>query len=158
MFGFLLGAACLGGLIALTAHRRRAHGFGRHCGAMHRFGSRWGASCSGGRYLLQALLERLDTTPGQEKVIVAAVQELRETARELRSRLSGSREQLAHALRSDTFDERAVQTLILKHNEDLGALGTAASSALGKVHEALDAEQRQRLARWVESGPGFGFA
>ena len=67
MFGFLFGAACLGGLAALLFRRNHHHhgtcGHG-HGGRFHR-----------GRHFLYAAFERLDTTPGQEKAVTAAIDE-----------------------------------------------------------------------------------
>jgi len=66
MFGFIVGAACLFGLVRVLRHARHGH-FGHH-GPFGRFRGGFGP-----RMMLRGLFERLDTTPGQEKVIAAAI-------------------------------------------------------------------------------------
>ncbi len=151
MFGFLIGAACLGGLAALL-HRPHHHHFGHHYGhGCHGFrgGSR---RRSAGLYFA---FQRLDTTPGQEKAIIAAIDEFREGARTLRNKVRASRTEVAAALRAEHFDAARFDAVVARHAEDFATMGSGASVALGKIHEALDPEQRQRLARWLESYPGF---
>jgi uncharacterized membrane protein len=104
------------------------------------------------------VLERLDTRPGQEKAIMAAVDELVGTAKEARSKLQAARTEIGAALREEHFDAQRVDGVFERHSGDLAALKTAVTTALGKVHETLDHQQRQRLARLVETGSGFGFA
>jgi Spy/CpxP family protein refolding chaperone len=152
MFGFLFGAACLGGLFAMLFHRNhhRYHhgGCGRGYGGHH---------FHRGRHFLHAAFERLDTTPGQEKAIVAALDELRDSARATRGKVMASRGEVAAALREDRFEPERVRAVLARNQEELVTLGDNGTQALGKIHEALDSEQRKRLARWLESGPGFLF-
>ncbi|MFZ5895730.1 MAG: Spy/CpxP family protein refolding chaperone [Myxococcota bacterium] len=149
MFGFFFGAICLGGLAALLFSRPH-HRFGHrgHCGG---FGGRYGR----GRYGINMAFDRLDTTPGQEKAILAALDELSESARGVRSRVASSRSDVADALRSDHFDSDRVHNVVARHAEDFATLGNSVTATLAKIHEALDPEQRKRLARWLDSGPGF---
>lgn len=153
MFGFLFGAACLGGLAALLFHgrRHRYYGYGGGCG--HGYGGRFHHR----RHFLNAAFERLDTTPGQEKAIVAALSELQDSARATRSKVLASRGEVAAALRDERFEPERVRAVLARNQEELGTLSDAGTQTLGKIHEALDGEQRKRLARWVESGPGFIF-
>lgn len=150
MFGFLFGAVCLGGLAALLFHRN--HHYGRHG-----FGRGYGGRFHRGRHFLHAAFERLDTTPGQEKAIVAALDEFRDSARAARGKVLASRGEVAAALREDEFQADRVRAVLSRSSEELVGLGDQGSETLGKIHEALDPEQRKRLARWVESGPGFIF-
>lgn len=151
MFGFLFGAACLGGLAALLFHRNHHRYYGGGCG--HGYGGRFHRR----RHFLNAAFERLDTTPGQEKAIVAALDELHDSARATRSKVMASRGEVAAALRDDRFQPERVRAVLARNQEELGSLGDAGTQTLGKIHEALDPEQRKRLARWVESGPGSIF-
>lgn len=145
MFGFFFGGLCLIGLSALLWSRPRLGRFGRGChGRGH------------GRYGLYGVLDRLDTAPGQEKAILAAVDELRDMTHPLHERVRQSRAELAGALRGDRFDDQAIDGVVRRHSEDLTALGAAFASSLRKVHDALDPEQRRKLARIIESGWGFG--
>lgn len=154
MFGFLIGALCLGGVFALAFRgRHRRYGFGRGgChhghGPLHR----------GGGSFLYAAFERLDTTPGQEKAIVAALDELRDSAKGIKSRVASSRGEIAEALRQDRFEPERVEQAVSRHGEELNQLATVSATTLAKIHEALDSEQRKRLARWLESGLGPSFA
>ncbi len=151
MFGFLFGALCLGGLAAMVFHR--PHRFGGHCHHGHH-----GHGRGLRRFALHRALERLDTTPGQEKVIVAALDELTDAARHARSKVVASRGEVAAALRGEHFEAATVDAVLARHAEDVAGLGSAARSALAKIHEALDPEQRKRLAGWIEAGPGFRWA
>lgn len=155
MFGFLIGAACLGGLAAIAFHRPHHHPFGHH----HWHG-RWGGGFRGGRggfrrFALYRALDHLDATPGQEKAIMAALDEFEDVARTARGKVNASRSEVASALRSEQFEAERMDAVIARHAEDVAAIGSAARVALGKVHEALDSEQRKRLASWLEYGPRF---
>ncbi|HWA73692.1 MAG TPA: periplasmic heavy metal sensor [Polyangiaceae bacterium] len=150
MFGFLFGAACLGGLAALLFRRHHHHygcGHGHGHGRFHR-----------GRHFMNAAFERLDTTPGQEKAVVAAIDEFRDSARAVRQKVMASRGDVAAALREERFEPERVRAVLSRNAEEVATLGDAGAQALAKVHEALDPEQRKRLARWIESGPGFFYA
>jgi hypothetical protein len=115
-------------------------------------GGGWG---SGRGFLLRALFERLDTTPGQEKVILAAVDEMREAGRTIRSEMRASRADFAKAARSEHFDEVLLGEMFAKHDSAIEALRKSAVGAMAKVHEALDEKQRARLADLIENGPSF---
>ena len=151
MFGFLFGAACLGGLAAMLFRRRHYYHHGS-CG--HGYGGRF----QRGRHFLHAAFERLDTTPGQEKAVVAAIDEFRDSARAVRQKVMASRGDVAAALRDDQFEPERVRAVLSRNTEELNALSETGAQALAKIHDALDPEQRKRLARWIESGPGFLFA
>lgn len=103
--------------------------------------------------MLRALFERLDTTPGQEKVIVAAFEESRDAGREAWKSVRESREDLARALRADVFDEDAVRAARSRHEEALRKAEDVMAASLRKVHEALDSKQRGILADLLEAGP-----
>ncbi len=109
----------------------------------------------GPRGWLRGVFSRLDTTPGQEKAIVAAVEELRETTGKLRGDLKKSRADVAAALGAERFDADAVGKVF--DRQPLDELRGAVVAALGKIHEALDPRQRKALAEIVESGFGYGY-
>src|SRR5688572_6975698 len=69
--------------------RRGRGGFGGFGGGFRGFGK---------RYFLRWLFERLDTTPGQEKVIKEAFDEIRAAGSEARSEWHKSRAQVANAM------------------------------------------------------------
>src|ERR1700716_2737094 len=100
MFGFFLGTICLIALIGVI--RGRWWGGGWHGPAYWRYGGygryshhgrgggrnwRWG--------MLRNVFERLDTTPGQEKAILAAAADLREPGERARGDLRQSLTEIA---------------------------------------------------------------
>lgn len=100
------------------------------------------------------LYERLDTTPGQERVMRAAMDDFIDQAHVARREAEASRSYVARAMRSESFDAEALGEAFAKHDSALSTLRKAAVEGLGKVHEALDDRQRARLAELVESGIG----
>ncbi len=103
--------------------------------------------------MLRMLFERLDTTPGQEKVIVAAVDEAREAMRNTWSTVKDSREDIARAMRSDILDDAALSAARSRHEEATRTAHDTISNTLKKVHEALDSKQRAILADLIAEGP-----
>jgi Spy/CpxP family protein refolding chaperone len=156
MFGFLFGAACLAGLFAVG---RRGHGHGHgYWGGHGHWGRRgWGRGWGHpGFSPLRSVLDRLDTTPGQEKEIRTAIDELMEEARSARRDFRGAREDVARVIREAEIPEGAFESLIQRQDETLARLRQAGQRAFRKIHETLDARQRDLLANLVESwGPGF---
>ncbi len=150
MFGFLFGTACLIGIFAVVRGRRRWHGHGYWGG-----GGR-GRGPFGGRGVLYGVLSRLDTTPGQEKAIGAAVDEFVDSVRKGRGTLKQTREALAQAVRGETFDESKLREAFVAQDAALDEAREAAVASAQKIHEVLDERQRKALADLIESGPEFG--
>jgi hypothetical protein len=153
MFGILFGTLCLVGLIAVVArgrhHRYHHHGYGWH----HGHGGRgWGP-----RGALNAVLGRLDTAPGQEKVILGAVDDFVERARASGRELRSTRKDLAEALRGEQLDDARLEQVFGRHDAAIAELRTAGVDAVRKVHGALDERQRKILSDLVDSGMPFGF-
>lgn len=146
MFGFIFGTLCLIAFVSVLSRRRywRHHGYGFGCGGP--FGRRRG------RWGLYGIFQELDTSPGQEKAIRAALGDLRRTLDELLPRFDSARGDVAAALRDEQFDAQKLEASIDGRSVELGQLTRAVSSALGKAHEALDPDQRRRLARIIEAG------
>jgi Spy/CpxP family protein refolding chaperone len=137
------------------------HGWGGH----HRgpfghgpgFGGRGFWQAGGPRaFFLRTLFERLDATPGQEKVILAAIEELRAAAAAHHGELEQSRKDLAKAIKSPGFDEAHLGELFARHDAAIEAMRRAFVGSMAKVHEVLDERQRGALAEVVEEGP-FAF-
>jgi hypothetical protein len=147
MFGFFIGAACLVGLAAVARGHRHHHygygGFGHHG---HRRGF-------GGRFFFRRVLERLDTTPGQEKLIREAIHDLRDEAFSLRSEVRRTRGDIAEALRGPQLDRAVLDRVFAKHDEVIEKLRVSVLTSVDKVHSTLDEQQRRRLADMIESGP-----
>lgn len=148
MFGPIFGVACVIGLGILFARRHR-HWRG------HAFGGRHGYRRGWRRFALRSVLERLDTTPGQEKAILGAIDDLRGRARAAREGLGETRRSVAAALREETLDERAFAGLFDRHLSQLESLRDDAAHAASTIHGALAPKQRARLADLVESGRHF---
>jgi Spy/CpxP family protein refolding chaperone len=149
MFGFFIGTACLIGFAAL-ARRGRHHHFYGHRGCHGRRGM-------GGRFFFHRILERLDTTPGQEKVIREAVSDLKDEAWGLRSEVRGTRSELAQAIRAPELDKALIDRVFAKHDEVIEKLRAAVLRTTEQVHGTLDERQRKQLADLIESGP-WGYA
>jgi hypothetical protein len=185
MFGFLFGTLCLIGLIKVARHGRghgyggygRGFGYGGGWGRHHHhgwhhgwrgqdhfggddegFGGGWrgrGRGFGGGRFFLRAMFERLDTTPGQEKVIQQAFEDLREKGRAAKNDMKTARAEIAKAMRSASFDEVSVGTATAQVEAVMDSMRKAGIDAFAKVHEALDERQRGMFADFIENGPRF---
>ncbi len=176
MLGFIIGTACLIGLIKVLRRGRRGYGYGYghgggcggggrfrgyrdHEGGDHREGGfrrgGWGGWGGGPGFFLRAIIEQIDATPEQEKVIVAAFREVRDEAAKHREEARRSRNDLAKAMRSPGFDEVLLGELFARHDTAIEAMRRAVTGALAKVHVVLDEKQRDHLADLIENGPGF---
>ncbi|MEO7095230.1 MAG: hypothetical protein ABI175_18360 [Polyangiales bacterium] len=187
MFGFIIGTVCLIGLIATLRRGRFGYGggcgqgygrWGGHGGGW-RHGGGWGHchhgsweergggdveerhSARSGRgpkqFILRRLFERLDTTPGQEKVIAAAYDEIRDAVHTAKQGWKASRGDVAKAVRSESFDAVHLGEVFGKHDDAIDGVRKAFVGAMQKVHDALDERQRSVLADLIESGPFGGF-
>ena len=178
MLGIIIGTACLIGLVKVLRHGRRGYGYGGGCGGGgwgsggrfrgHRdheggFGrdeggfrrGGWGGWGGGPGFFLRAIIEQLDATPEQEKVIVAAFREVRNEAVKNREEVRRSREDIAKAMRSPGFDEVLLGELFARHDTAIEGMRRAFTGALAKVHVVLDEKQRNDLADLIENGPDF---
>lgn len=174
MLGFLIGTACLIGLIRVLrgGWRRRGYGgwSGGSCGGGwgyrghhgHHGEDGWGGWRRGddwdrgGPFWLRGLFERLGTSPAQEKVIRDAVEEMRRSASELRDEARHSRGDVARAVRSASFDETVMGELFARHDTHLEKMRKDMVGVIGKVHAVLDDRQREVLAQIIERGPFAG--
>jgi Spy/CpxP family protein refolding chaperone len=148
------------------------HGHGHHgCGGHHEggwdrghggpfrtHGRGWGGPFARGGmpdFFLRGLFQQLDTTPGQEKAIRAAFEELREAMAGFRGEMGKTRTDIGRAMRGASFDETVMGELFARHDTAMEAMRKAMVGALAKVHEVLDERQRERLADLIERSPGF---
>ncbi len=173
--GMVWGALAVLGFIALKRRfgcgSRWAYGgyggYGPGCGGGgHRGGwdddvgpgfSRRGFRGFGLRAVLRGAFERLGTTPGQEKVIVAALEELREAMSHAKDEIKGSRKDFADAFRGGPIDEASVADIFVRHDTVISETRRKVVEAVGKIHEALDEEQRTHVADLIEKGLGHGW-
>ena len=99
---------------------------------------------------MRGLFSRLETTPGQEKVIKDAFQKVRETVKEARGEWQDKSE-LISLLRGETFDRTAAEGLSGKADASFAKVRVVIVEAFAQIHEALDDRQRRILADFIES-------
>ena len=168
MFGLFFGTLCLLALIATLRRRRFAHlvfahgpgfgyggpfgwggfGHGHGYGAGHGFGH----GPRRGRHARRFLVEWLDTTPGQEKVIAQAIHNVTAGMDGAYDELAAARKEVAAALGGDVFDEAALRAGLDRGLGVAQKLTTELSQVLPEVHSVLDGEQRKRLAELIAEG------
>jgi hypothetical protein len=188
MLGFVIGTACLIGLIKVIRGRRYAYGgyrggcgYGGGCGGggwrrhhhhfahhAHQHGP-WGGPWGGGRapfeppferpsddvggpILLRGLFERLQTTPGQERVIVAALKDLRGAFKKAAEEQAKSARQLAEAMKGAELKTENMAEAFAHVDSATEAIRDATFEALARIHEALDERQRKILADLIGRG------
>lgn len=154
MIGILIGIACTIGLIKVL---RRGRGCGYRGGSWHGEGGHHGHRHGRGGFFMRRVFERLDTTPGQEKVIREAFEELRGSARGMKDEVRHTRDAVSDALRAGIVDETQLGALFAHQDEKLTELRKTFIGALAKVNDALDEDQRRKLAEMIGSGRGFGW-
>jgi Spy/CpxP family protein refolding chaperone len=119
----------------------------------------------GGSFWLRMFFARVDTTPGQEREIRAAIEDLRDRARDAKSGMLETRESLGKSVAGETFDDAAFEAVSARVDATSEKMKDALSSALKRIHAVLDPKQRERLAelvsrgafgRWGRGGGGHG--
>jgi Spy/CpxP family protein refolding chaperone len=125
------------------------------CGSRshHRWGR--GSRGPGGSFWLRALFSRLDTTPGQEREIRGAVEDLQNRARDAKDALKSARADLARAIRGADLDEAALHDASGRADGATAQIKEAMTAALRRIHGVLDDKQRERLADLLANGPSF---
>lgn len=142
MFGFLVGTLSLIGLVKVIRHGRGGwgHGYARRGGGPR-------------RWMLRRLFQRLDTTPGQEKVILEAAETLENNGRAVRDAFFNSRADFARAMTGEHFDAATVTEAFEKQQTAVDQLKKTVLESLQKVHEALTPEQRRIAGELLQYGP-----
>lgn len=162
------------GLFALGRAHRRYHGY-RGCGphGFHGYagdgwhgpwgGSPWGGNPWGGnpwgrrggrRWMLNAILARIDATPAQERVIVAELDRLQERVHGVKSNLKDVRGDLAAAIRGASLDDAALGGALGRADGAHAEVRSAAIDALRAIHGVLDERQRAQVADLLDRGGG----
>jgi Spy/CpxP family protein refolding chaperone len=156
MCGFFFGL--LGALIVFKVASHRHHLGG--CGGHHRrFRHHHGYGHGHGRrferrrrHWMDWLFTRLDTTHGQEKVILDAAREVEDAVRGARGLGKKQRRDLGDILRGESFDHEAVGQAWTEQDEALEKARMAVLTALQRVHEVLEPRQRAQLADMIDGG------
>jgi Spy/CpxP family protein refolding chaperone len=152
MFGFIIGTVCLIGLVKVL---RRGHGWHGH---WHHdsYASRHGRGGGRRRWFMRSVFERLDTTPGQEKAIVQALDELRENKTLVREEAEHTRADLARVIAGGFVDDASLEETFARHDRLLAQLRVSFVEALKKTTEALDERQRKQVGDLLERSGRFG--
>ncbi|HEY1697122.1 MAG TPA: periplasmic heavy metal sensor [Polyangiaceae bacterium] len=150
MLGFIIGTVCLIGLVKVLRRGRGWHGRWGHGG--------YGRQANGGRrrWFLRAAFERLDTTPGQEKAIVSAIDELKQNRAIVREEAQHTREDLARVVASGLVDDAALEETFARHDRALAQLRVAFVETVKRVSETLDERQRKQVADFLQRSGRFG--
>jgi Spy/CpxP family protein refolding chaperone len=155
--GLLVGTICLIGLVRVLVGRRYYGGFHHYggygygppgWGGYGHHGGPWGRR----RGFLFSILARLDATPTQERAILSALGELKDTARELRGTVRDTRGDVARTVRGPAFDEAALGAAEKRIDDATQRMRQAAAETLGKIHGVLDDRQRKVLGDMIENG------
>jgi Spy/CpxP family protein refolding chaperone len=153
MLGFIIGTVCLIGLVKVLRRGRGWHGRWGYGG----YGSHYGRQGGGPRrWWLRSIFERLETTPGQEKAIAGAIDELRENRKIVRDEAEQTRADLARVVSSGLVDDAALEETFARHDRLLAQLRVGFVESLKKVTEALDERQRKQVADLLERSARFG--
>ncbi len=127
-------------------------------------GDRWGSETGGGprawgkRFFIRRVVEHVRATPEQERRITDAVREFRGDLEKLASGEGRrSRQELADALRRPTFDGVTLGEQFARHDSVIEGARKAWVGLVARVHDALEPEQRARLAELVDRGPRMGW-
>ncbi|MET0404547.1 MAG: Spy/CpxP family protein refolding chaperone, partial [Cystobacter sp.] len=99
---------------------------------------------------LHQVFERLETSPGQEKVLVQAAEDVSGAATKLKGAWSDTRQAWARSLRGEHFDAEALRELDAKQDALVAEMRETLRVSLSRIHEALDPRQRQELADLLE--------
>jgi hypothetical protein len=61
---------------------------------------------------------------------------------------------MAAAIAGEEFDEESLAGMFVRQDDLMRELRGDLAGALGRIHAALDPEQRERLAELIAKGPG----
>ncbi|MFT3927617.1 MAG: hypothetical protein QM778_34115 [Myxococcales bacterium] len=182
MFGLIVGTLCLMGLFATLRRRhyyRFADYYGYHWGHHHGRGhchergrhhghrGPWGhhhheeswedapRMRGFGRRRpnpLHFLFAELDTTHGQEKAIMTALDALRGAKGALREEVLSARKELAQLFGAESLDAQALEALLGRQQEHLAKSGQLLKDFVALLHETLTPVQRKKLAAFLLDG------
>lgn len=100
---------------------------------------------------LYHVLRHIDATPAQERAIVAEIDQLRGRMRAARAGMQDARADLAATVRAPELDDAALATLLGRVDGATGEVRAAAVEALRNIHALLDANQRERIADFIDA-------
>ena len=164
--GTIIGV--IGGLVLLKAavhHHHRHHAWGGCAGrggcgggprwarhGHHRHGPGHHQRGRGPGAWMWSALGHLDLSPAQEKLVRTEARALADKARGLKDEGARSRADMARAVAGEEFEEGALASMFIRHDDVMRELREDLAGALGRIHTVLDPAQRQRLAELLERG------
>ncbi|HXU06309.1 MAG TPA: hypothetical protein VN903_35380 [Polyangia bacterium] len=143
-------------------HGWGGHGYGPDEGdpwaSFHNDNGGWDGGVPGKRFFLNRVLSHVRATPAQERAVGAAFDEFRDEMKKLGGGEGRrSRQEIADAFRRPTFDGVVLGEQFARHDTAIEGARKAFVGLVAHVHDALEPEQRTRLADLVERGPRFGW-
>ena len=118
----------------------------------------WERGVRGKRFFIRSVLSHVRATPAQQRAVGQAFEEFRADMKKLGGgEARRSRDEIADALRRPTFDGVVLGEQFARHDTVIEGARKAFVGLVARVHDALEPEQRTRLASLVERGPRFGW-
>jgi hypothetical protein len=146
MLGFVIGGIAAIGLVKLM----RRHRFGG-CAGYHESGFGAPRRSVGPRIFLRWLFERLETTPGQERAIVAGLERLRENRTLARDEWRQTQDDVAHVIEGALAEDTMLDETFARHDRALAQVRVSWVEALKTISETLDERQRKELASLIRN-------
>lgn len=147
------------GIAAMRRAHRRCHGYGHGCGGPFGYGFRghhgFGGRGTRGRWMVHALLSRIDASPAQERAIINEVEKLQDRVRGAKGGVREARGDLAAALRGPALDDAALGAVLGRVDAATGEARSAVVDALRGIHGLLDDRQRGQVADLLDRGGGW---
>ena len=145
------------GILGLAAMRRAHH----RCHGLHGYGwsGPYGYGHHGhhgfrgrrGRWMVHALLSRIDASPAQERAIIGEIEKLHERVHSAKRGMHDARGDLAAAMRGPVLDDAALGAVLGKVDAATGEIRSAVIDALRGIHGLLDDRQRSQVADLLDS-------
>ena len=95
------------------------------------------------------MMERLGTSPAQEKLMREEWHRVRAQAANSQVDLAAARSELSSAIRSEVFDRAQFDAAAGRMDAAWQALRDSVAEALANIHNTLDSSQRTQLADWI---------
>jgi Spy/CpxP family protein refolding chaperone len=151
------------GFAAMRRAHRRCHGpygygwhgpygMGGHHGGPFGYGGRHGRK----RWMVHAMLSRIDASPAQERAIVGELEKLEERVHGVKRGMHDARADLAAALRGPALDDAALGAVLGRTDAATAEVRAAMLEALRGIHGVLDDRQRAQLADLLDRTGGGG--